>query len=47
MFYKEKICNNFIFSLSQGYGGNVVREAVSKKAQWYVTDFQELIDELS
>lgn len=29
-----------------GYGGNVVREDVKKKAQWYVTDFQELIDEL-
>nr|XP_024217978.1 phosphoserine phosphatase-like [Halyomorpha halys] len=30
-----------------GYGGNVVREAVKNKSQWYVTDFQELIDELS
>lgn len=29
-----------------GYGGNVIREEVRKKAQWYVTDFQELIDEL-
>ncbi|KAH3892247.1 hypothetical protein DPMN_016362 [Dreissena polymorpha] len=29
-----------------GYGGNVVREAVLKKAAWFVTDFKELISEL-
>lgn len=29
-----------------GYGGNVIREGVKKKAHWYVTDFQELIDEI-
>lgn len=27
-----------------GFGGNVVRDEVKKKAAWYVTDFQELID---
>ncbi|BFZ08996.1 hypothetical protein BsWGS_12035 [Bradybaena similaris] len=30
-----------------GYGGNVVRNKVKEEAAWYVTDFQELIDELS
>ncbi|XP_050685053.1 phosphoserine phosphatase isoform X2 [Leptidea sinapis] len=30
-----------------GFGGNVVREEVKKKAAWYVTQFQELIDHLS
>ncbi|XP_049779069.1 phosphoserine phosphatase isoform X1 [Schistocerca cancellata] len=29
-----------------GFGGNVVREAVKAKAQWYVTDFKELLDAL-
>ncbi|KAK9497027.1 hypothetical protein O3M35_012819 [Rhynocoris fuscipes] len=29
-----------------GYGGNVTREEVKSKAQWFVTDFQELIDAL-
>ncbi|CAH2048754.1 unnamed protein product, partial [Iphiclides podalirius] len=27
-----------------GFGGNVVREEVKKRALWYVTDFQELIN---
>ncbi|XP_072949432.1 phosphoserine phosphatase isoform X2 [Epargyreus clarus] len=27
-----------------GFGGNVVREEVKKKAAWYITDFQDLID---
>lgn len=30
-----------------GYGGNVIREKVKAGAPWFVTDFQELIDELS
>ncbi|XP_041979198.1 phosphoserine phosphatase isoform X2 [Aricia agestis] len=30
-----------------GFGGNVVREEVKKKAAWYVTDFQDLIDSLA
>ncbi|XP_055882091.1 phosphoserine phosphatase-like isoform X2 [Biomphalaria glabrata] len=30
-----------------GYGGNVVRAAVKKNAAWFVTDFQELIDQLT
>ncbi|KAL1132058.1 hypothetical protein AAG570_010016 [Ranatra chinensis] len=30
-----------------GYGGNVVREEVRKRAPWYITDFQELVDALS
>ncbi|CAG9561731.1 unnamed protein product [Danaus chrysippus] len=30
-----------------GFGGNVVREEVRKKASWYVTDFQELITSLA
>uniref|UniRef100_A0A0V0GCN1 Phosphoserine phosphatase n=1 Tax=Triatoma dimidiata TaxID=72491 RepID=A0A0V0GCN1_TRIDM len=29
-----------------GYGGNVAREEVKNKAEWYITDFQELIDAL-
>ncbi|XP_060062955.1 phosphoserine phosphatase-like isoform X2 [Ylistrum balloti] len=29
-----------------GYGGNVVREKVQQGAQWFVRDFQELIQEL-
>ncbi|XP_049873802.1 phosphoserine phosphatase isoform X2 [Pectinophora gossypiella] len=29
-----------------GFGGNVVREEVKKRASWYVTDFQELISTL-
>lgn len=30
-----------------GFGGNVVREEVKRKAAWYVTDFQELITSLA
>ncbi|XP_068633233.1 phosphoserine phosphatase isoform X2 [Battus philenor] len=30
-----------------GFGGNVVREEVKKRALWYVTDFQELISSLT
>ncbi|XP_014254272.1 phosphoserine phosphatase [Cimex lectularius] len=30
-----------------GYGGNVVREEVKQKSEWFVTDFKELIDELN
>lgn len=30
-----------------GFGGNVVREEVRKRATWYVTDFQELITSLT
>ena len=29
-----------------GFGGNVVREKVRESSDWYVYDFQELIDEL-
>ena len=29
-----------------GFGGNVVREFVKNNSVWFVTDFQELIDEL-
>jgi phosphoserine phosphatase len=29
-----------------GFGGNVIREAVKAKSDWFVTDFQELIDAL-
>ena len=30
-----------------GYGGNVVRSKVKEEAKWFVTDFQDLIEELS
>ncbi|KPI95676.1 PREDICTED: phosphoserine phosphatase isoform X2 [Papilio xuthus] len=30
-----------------GFGGNVIREEVRKKAAWYVTDFQELLTSLT
>ncbi|XP_073956108.1 phosphoserine phosphatase isoform X2 [Choristoneura fumiferana] len=30
-----------------GFGGNVLREEVKKRASWYVTDFQELITSLT
>ncbi|KAK6637314.1 hypothetical protein RUM44_007729 [Polyplax serrata] len=30
-----------------GFGGNVVRESVKAKAKWFVTSFQEIIDELN
>ncbi|XP_005098753.1 phosphoserine phosphatase isoform X2 [Aplysia californica] len=30
-----------------GYGGNVIREKVRDNSHWFVTDFQQLIDELS
>lgn len=30
-----------------GFGGNVVREEVKKRAAWYVTSFQELLSSLS
>ncbi|KPJ08600.1 Phosphoserine phosphatase [Papilio machaon] len=30
-----------------GFGGNVIREEVRKKAVWYVTDFQELLTSLT
>ncbi|XP_045536568.1 phosphoserine phosphatase isoform X1 [Papilio machaon] len=30
-----------------GFGGNVIREEVRKKALWYVTDFQELLTSLT
>ncbi|XP_026739205.1 phosphoserine phosphatase isoform X2 [Trichoplusia ni] len=30
-----------------GFGGNVIREEVRKRASWYVTDFQELISTLT
>ncbi|XP_075977789.1 phosphoserine phosphatase isoform X2 [Anticarsia gemmatalis] len=30
-----------------GFGGNVVREEVKKRASWYVTEFQELINVLT
>lgn len=30
-----------------GFGGNVQREEVRSKAQWYVTDFQELVGALA
>ncbi len=29
-----------------GFGGVVVRQAVKEGADWFVTDFQELIDAL-
>lgn len=29
-----------------GYGGVVTRNAVKKKADWFIYDFQELIDVL-
>ncbi|XP_050414278.1 phosphoserine phosphatase [Patella vulgata] len=29
-----------------GYGGNIVREKVKSQAKWFVTDFQDLMDEL-
>ena len=29
-----------------GFGGNVVREFVKMNSEWFVHDFQELIDEL-
>ena len=29
-----------------GFGGNVVREKVKQGAKWFVTDFQDLIQEL-
>lgn len=33
--------NNFI-----GYGGNVIRDEVHKRAQFYITDFQQLYKDL-
>lgn len=30
-----------------GFGGNALREEVKKRAAWYVTDFQELIQALT
>jgi phosphoserine phosphatase len=30
-----------------GFGGNIIREKVKKNCSWFVTDFQELIDELT
>ncbi|XP_013145313.1 PREDICTED: phosphoserine phosphatase isoform X2 [Papilio polytes] len=30
-----------------GFGGNVIRDEVRKKAAWYVTDFQELLTSLT
>uniref|UniRef100_A0A1B6CZJ0 Phosphoserine phosphatase n=1 Tax=Clastoptera arizonana TaxID=38151 RepID=A0A1B6CZJ0_9HEMI len=27
-----------------GYGGNVIREEVKNKSQWFVTDFEELVE---
>jgi len=30
-----------------GYGGNVIRQKVKENASWFITDFQDLIDELS
>lgn len=35
-----------MFNFFSGYGGNVVREEVRRQTSWYVTDFQDLIDEL-
>ena len=35
--------NMYFQDLFIGYGGNVVRETVKEKADWFVTDFQELI----
>lgn len=32
--------NNFI-----GYGGNIIRDEVRNRAHYYVTDFQQLIDD--
>lgn len=29
-----------------GFGGNVIRESVREKSKWYVTNFEELIDQL-
>lgn len=29
-----------------GFGGNQVREVVRKKADWFVYNFKEIIDEL-
>jgi phosphoserine phosphatase len=29
-----------------GFGGNVVREFVKNNSEWFINDFQELIDEL-
>ena len=38
-------CTNS-FDAFIGYGGNVVRDKVRDNASWFVTDFQQLIDEL-
>lgn len=35
------------YLLLTGFGGNVIREEVKKRALWYVTDFQELITTLT
>lgn len=37
----------YIFLSFIGFGGNVVRESVKAKAKWFVTSFQEIIDELN
>lgn len=37
---------NFYCLIFTGYGGNVIRDEVKNKSQWFVTDFQELIDNL-
>jgi len=34
------IINRFIFVL--GFGGNVIRENVKSRAQWFITNFDDL-----
>jgi len=35
-----------IIFMCAGFGGNVVREEVKSRSEWYVESFQELIDAL-
>lgn len=43
----QQIYKIIYYYLFAGYGGNVIRESVKTKAEWYVTDFNELIQVLN
>lgn len=33
-----------LYSIVSGYGGNVIRESVKAGSEWFITDFNELIN---
>ena len=47
--YGVLACQSVSFSQDAfiGFGGNQVRPVVKRDAKWFVTSFQELIDELT